>query len=273
MTEATHFTCTMYVKQFDEQCRFFGPEGFGFPIMREFGAPGGLRGKYHQSGAGFFEVVEDPNNPEPFWDFILSVEDPEAWRKRLIDHGVVPGEMEDMPGDRRGFAVRAPSGVGLRVRSLGGNEEPLKYTTNPNGPNVIHFIISWWPDDWALDYAFLSEALGLVTSRGRGAEGRRMAFMRAAYGGRGILEVFDKQNDPYSGDGLHWRLAMMVDDANAFHDRLAAAGFSVTDVEQSTLGWPAFTASAPAGPDVYVAEIPEGTLPGLLGEPAGLSMD
>jgi predicted enzyme related to lactoylglutathione lyase len=263
----------MYVKQFDEQCRFFGPEGFGFPIVREFGTPSGLRGKYHQTGAGFVEIVEDPNNPNTFWDFILSVEDPEAWRQRLLDQGHAPGEMEDMPGERRGFAVQAPSGVGLRIRSLGSGEEPLKYAKDPNGPNVIHFIISWWPGDWALDYAFLSDALDLVTSRGRSAEGKRIAFMRAAYGGRGIVEVLDKQNDPYPGDGLHWRMAVMVDDAAAFHDRLSKAGFGVTDVELSAQGWPAFTASAPAGQDVYVAEIPEGTMPGLLGEPAGLSQD
>ncbi|MEE8519327.1 MAG: hypothetical protein V3S98_09405 [Dehalococcoidia bacterium] len=273
MAEATHLTCTMYVKNFEEQCRFIGPEGLGFPVVREFGSPGSLRGKYHHTGAGFIEVVEDPSNPEPFWDFILSVENVEEWQQRLRSQGHSPGEIVEMPGGRTGFAAQGPSGVGLRVRSLGAGEEPLKYTTDPGKPNVIHFIISWWPGDWERDYAFLSDGLGLVTSRGRSAEGRRIAFMRAAYGGRGIVEVFDKKNDPYPGDGLHWRLALMVDDASGFHDRLASGGFNVTPVEQSAQGWPAFTAGTADGPDIYVAEIPEGTMPGLLGEPSGLSME
>ena len=273
MAEATHFTCTMYVKNFDEQCRFFGEGGLGFPVVREFGSPGGLRGKYHQTGAGFIEVVEDPSIPEPFWDFILSVEDVEEWRQRLGDQGHAPGEIVPMPGDRQGFAVQGPSGVGLRIRSLGSGEVPLQYAKDPKGPNVIHFILSWWPGDWEKDYAFLSEGLGLVTSRGRSAEGRRIAFMRAAYAGRAIVEVFDKKNDPYPGDGLHWRLAIMVDNASVFRERLASGGFNVTPLEKSQQGWMAFTGRTEAGPDIYVAEIPEGTMPGLLGEPVGLSME
>ena len=272
MPEATHLTCTIYVKNFDEQCRLF-EEGFGFPMVREFGRPGGggMRGHYHQTGAGFIEVVEDPSNPEPWWDFVLSVDDVPAWQQRLQSKGYPAGPIFDQGGNRAGFESHTPSGTKLRIRNLGGTgDEPVVSTKTPGGPNVLHYIISWWPEDWEADYRYLSEGLGLVTSRGRADVGRRIAFMRGAYGGRGIVEVLDRQNSPFTHEGQHWRLALMVDDAKPFHARLQAAGFKPTPIEKTRFGWDGFTVGTGEGPEVYVAEIPEGVMPGLLGEPVGI---
>ena len=273
MAEATHLTCTMYVTNFDEQCRFFGPEGFGFHVAREFGSAGSMQGKYHFTGAGFAEVVTNPADPVPFWDTILSVPNIEEWRQRLLSKGYEAGEIEDTSGGRVHFVTHSPSGAAFRIRSLAGDgDAPIEYQKNADGPSVIHYLITWWPRDWEADYAFLSDGLGLVTSRGR-SSGRKIAFMRGAYGGRGIVEIIDKANDPYPGNDLHCRLAVMVDDAEALHKRLEAGGHKVTAVEVNPLGWPGFTAGTSTGPEVYVAQIPEGTMPGLLGEPAGLSAE
>jgi len=274
MTEATHLTCTVWSKDFDAHCRLFGPEGFGFPIVREFGQPGGLRGKYHQTGAGFIEVVEDPSSPAAWWDIVFSVDDLDGWRQRLIDKGYAVGDVGEQGGNRQGFTAETPGVVKMRIRNLAGaGDAPLEYGKNADGPNVIHYIITWWPEDWERDYAFLSDGLGLVTSRGRNEAGRNIAFLRGAYGGRGIVEVIDRKNSPFAADGAHWRLSLMVDDVRAFHDRLTKAGFAPSDIVKMPAGFDAFNVSADGKePTVYVAEIPEGSMAGLLGEPVGLSM-
>lgn len=271
MPEATHLTCTIYVKNFDEQCHLFGDGGFGFPLIREFGQPGGLRGRYYQTGAGFIEVVEEPSNPQSWWDFILSVDEVAHWKQKLEALGYPAGPIVEQGGNRQGFESQAPSGVRLRIRNLAGaRDAPLVYTRKQNEPNVLHYIVSWWPEDWEADYEFLSKGLGLVTSRGRSQPGRRIAFMRAANGGRSILEILDRQNSPYQGEDMHWRLALMVDNAAAFHERLSAAGAGPTPLEKSRQGYDAFTVGTPSGPEVYVAQVPEGAMPGLLGDPIGL---
>src|SRR5262249_36996580 len=154
-----------------------------------------------------------------------SVEDVAGWRQRLVGAGYDAGPIVDHAGNRHGFESRLPSGVRFRVRDLAGaGDAPFVYEKGTGAGNILHFIVSWWPQDWEADYRFLSEGLGLVTSRGRTEPGRRIAFMRAAYGGRGIVEILDRANSPYSHPGLHWRVALMVDDCRPFHQRLSEAG-------------------------------------------------
>ena len=267
--EATHLTCSIHVKNFEEQCRFFGPEGLGFEVTNEFGMPDGRHGRFHQTGAGFVEVVEYPDEPEPSWDFILSVENVPAWRDRLEGRGYHPGEIEDMPAGRVGFRTVGPSGVRFRVRSLSAGDEPLGYAKSTTGPNVLHFIVTWWPGPWEQDHELFAEGLGLVTAAGRSEPGRRIAFLRAAYGGRGALELIEPRNESHEGDGLRWRMGLMVDDAGAFHRRLEAAGFPVSPLDTTEGSLPAFITGTSAGPEVRVAQVPEGVIPGLLASPGG----
>jgi hypothetical protein len=153
MAEADNLTFAMSVHNFDELCSLVGPDGFGFPLGGEFGGPGTrARGKYYQTGGGWIEVIEEYDNPQPWWDIILTVQDVPEWHARLVSSGYHPGDIQETVIERVHFRVETPSGVKFRVRSIVPLEErpmdaPLIFTTRPNGPNVLHFIISWWARD------------------------------------------------------------------------------------------------------------------------------
>ena len=266
--EAKHLVCSITVEDIPSVRDFF--EAFGASHLRDFDAEGAPAARL-QVGAGIVELVQRRHGM-PFYPPLavkLIVDDPAEWRARLAEggHALLEGG-----GD---LHLAAPAGPAVTIaRTVPGvDDAPLTVPHDPAGPNVLHFQTTWWSKQWREDYDFLTErGLGLVTSRGRsGPEGGRICFLRAAYGGKAIVEVVDGLFDDFAGPGLHWLISVVVDDAAAFQERMAAAGQPVSEVGLTPWGVPSFTGKSEHGPLLFVYQEREGGTPGMVGEPAGLA--
>ncbi|MBM3940651.1 MAG: hypothetical protein FJ318_07140 [SAR202 cluster bacterium] len=270
--EAKHLMCTIYTKDFGAECSFFEP--MGFRTHAEFHTPSGEDARIVQAGAGLIEVIHHQGDPRPGlpWEVSLVVDDVEPWHKAVRRYK--PSEIVGMPWGVPGFTVKAPTGPEFWIYGpRPGLEAPLAAPRDPNGPNVLHFQITWWAKKWEEDYEFLTKGLGFVTSRGRGSpKGNRIAFTRAAYDGRAIVEVVDGLYDQHPGPGLHWLISLPVDSAADFHRRMVEAGQMVSPLGMTRWGVPSFSARTATGPLLFVYQERPGGTPGMVGEPAGLTM-
>lgn len=272
--EADRLLCCIQVEDLAEVKRFF--EALGATPLREFQADGNLAA-WLQVGAGIVELTQVAHG-QPFYPPLsvrMVVSDPADWLAGLQAHGAAPGAgVDDLPEGTRGFPAASPAGPPFAIQApLGGVEDQaLDIGIDPDGPNVLHFQTTWWSKRWQEDYDFLSKGLGLVTSRGRSEpEGNRIAFLRAAYEGRAIVEVVDGLFDSYDGPGLHWLISLVVDDAEGFHQRLLKAGEPVGGLGYTNWGALSFTTKCASGPLLFVYQEREAGTPGMVGEPAGLA--
>ena len=271
--EAKHLICSVEVEDLAGVQAFF--EAMGAVPLRDFehdNAPG----TWLQIGGGILELLARPHGqPDyPPLSVKLVVDDVAGWHTGMAGRGVEVGEVGAMPWNAEGFVVRAPAGPAFSVTAPrpGIDDAPLAIELDPAGPNVLHFQTTWWSKRWQDDFAFVSKGLGLVTSRGRGEPaGSRIAFLRAAYEGKAIVEIVDGLHDSYDGPGLHWLISLVVDDAEGFHQRLIKAGQPVGRLGYTNWGVPSFTAKADAGPLLFVYQERDGGTPGMVGEPAGLA--
>ena len=268
--EAKHLVCAIEVEDIASVQRFF--EAFGGEQRPSLSGSVRL-----QVGMGLVELTHREHG-YPFYppfSVKLVVGDPEWWRVSLASKGVeVPNRLSTSLGGQRGFTKATPAGPDVVIAEpLAGVDDVSLQAPTGEGPQVLHFQTTWWSKQWQADYAFLTnEGLGLVTSRGRGEpEGSRICFLRAAYGGKAIVEVVDGLFDDFAGPGLHWLISIVVDDAAAFQRRMAEAGQPVTDVRPSPWGVPSFTGKSEHGPLLFVYQEREGGTPGMVGAPAGLS--
>ena len=272
--EANHLLCCVQVEDLTEVKRFF--TALGARTLRDFDS-GDAPATWLQIGAGILELTEIPHG-QPFYPPVsisLVVDDPADWLAGLQAHDTeVVSDVDIMPGGALGFGASAPAGPSFAIHEplVGVDDQPLSVDTDPSGPNILHFQTTWWSTRWQEDYDFLSKGLGLVTSRGRsGPEGNRIAFLRAAYGGKAIVEVVDGVHDSFDGPGLHWLISLVVDDAKGFNQRLLKAGEPVGALGYTNWGALSFTAKCASGPLLFVYEERQGGTPGMVGEPAGLA--
>lgn len=276
--EAQHLMCTLYTKDFEAECAFFGAQGLGFPAIHE-AQERDTRTRIFQAGAGLIEVVHHAGDPRPGlpWEVSLVVDDPQAWHQRMRARNLKPRELIQMPWRQPGFSAKPPTGPTFWVYGPrpGAGSGPLNIALDPKGPNVLHFQITWWAKKWEDDYAWVTDkGLGFVTSRGRsGPKGGRIAFTRAAYDGRAIVEVVDGLNDDYAGPGLHWLISLVVDDAAAFQARMVRGGQMASAIGPTRWGVPSFSAKTATGPLVFVYQERPGGTPGMVGAPAGLTAE
>ncbi len=271
--EARHLICSVEVEDLEEVRTFF--EAMGAVSLRDFEYEDAL-GTWLQIGAGILELIERPHG-QPFYPPLgvkLVVDDVAEWHAGMAARGVEVGKVGPMPWSAEGFVASAPAGPAFSVTAPrpGIDDASLTIELDPSGPNVLHFQTTWWSKRWQEDFSFVSEGLGLVTSRGRGEpEGNRIAFLRAAYGGKAIVEIVDGLHDSHDGPGLHWLISLVVDSAEGFHQRLLKAGHPVGRLGYTNWGVPSFTAKTDNGPLLFVYQEREGGTPGMVGEPAGLA--
>jgi len=264
--QADQLVCKIQVSDIEEVSDFFLALGASkTPKSPEASA----RSVTLKVGEGF--IALSPSTDDQYFYPEMSVQmnssEPSNWVDRLRN---LTNTEQDSSAE---LDVMSPSGplFSFRNKLIKLKSQSESLTTIQGDGVVLHFQITWWAKKWLDDYGFLSNVLGLTTSRGRsGPEGSRIAFLRAANSGRSIVEIVDGLYDQHEGPELHWLISLVVDNAEIFHERMVSAGQHVSALGYTSWNAHSFTAKSPSGPLLFVyQERPNGT-PGMVGQPAGL---
>lgn len=220
-------------------------------------------------GEGLISILKSANHNYfyPEMSVQMNKADQSIWTSRF------ESQLDSKVRSKTKLEINSPSGPRFSFNNqlIQLRNENSDQVSVRNEGSVLHFQITWWSKKWLDDYTFLSEKLGLATSRGRSEpEGSRIAFLRAANSGRSILEIVDGLYDQHEGPELHWLISLVVDDAEIFHERLISTGQPVSSLGFTSWNALSFTAKTSSGPLLFVyQERPNGT-PGMVGSPAGL---